>query len=162
MDGLRKRLKSLASWVQAPLAPAQHGTLFQYMSDLHLEIGQQYPTFNFESKAPNLILAGDIGRLIDYDGYLAFLQKQTARYERVFLVLGNHEFYGLSFESGVARARDLEKEPSLDNKLSLLHQTTFILKEGLIILGCPLWSLITEDSAPRVAAVVNDFKKIDG
>ncbi|KAI3391898.1 hypothetical protein diail_6638 [Diaporthe ilicicola] len=88
------------------------------MSDLHLEVGQQYLTFNFDVTAPNLVLAGDIGRLVDYDGYVSFWQKQTARYNRMFLVLGNHEFYGTPF--------------------------------------------IPEDSARAVAAVVNDFKKIEG
>lgn len=86
-------------------SPPPPSPLFQYMSDLHLEVGQQYLTFDFDPRAPYLILAGDIGRLVDYESYLAFLRKQMARYERVFLVLGNHEFYGTSFEAGVARAR---------------------------------------------------------
>lgn len=41
-----------------------------------------------------LILAGDIGRLQDYDGLAQFLATQCERFERVFFVLGNHEFYG--------------------------------------------------------------------
>lgn len=69
---------------------------FQILSDLHLEAGQQYSSFKIPPSAPFLILAGDIGRLIDYDAYAAFLAKQTAQFERVFWVLGNHEFYGLS------------------------------------------------------------------
>lgn len=164
MDGLRKQLRPLESWILSPSVPPR-AKFFQYMSDLHLEVGQQYLTFDFEPKAPTLILAGDIGRLIDYDGYLAFLQKQTARFQRVFLVLGNHEFYGLSsFESGVACAREPAKEPSLDSKLFLLHQNKFSFPddEDIILLGCPLWSLISEDAAHAVAAVVNDFKKIEG
>lgn len=142
--------------------------LFQYMSDLHLEVGQQYLSFDFARTAPNLILAGDIGRLIDYDkGYLAFLQKQTARYEHVFLVLGNHEFYGTSFAAGVARARQLETEPSLAGKLVLLHRNKFVFEkaesgEVVAILGCPLWSHIPGEAARAVGAVVSDFKKIDG
>lgn len=133
------------------------------MSDLHLEVGQQYLTFDFDATAANLILAGDIGRLIDYEGYVSFLQKQTARYERVFLVLGNHEFYGLSFEDGLARARALENEPVLEQRLYLLHRNTFPFNDDEIaIMGCSLWSFIPEVSAPAVAAVVNDFKKIEG
>lgn len=83
------------------------------MSELHLEVGQQYLTFDFDATASNLILSGDIGRLVDYEGYVSFLRKQIVRYEHVFLVLGNHEFYGLSFEDGLARARALEREPIL-------------------------------------------------
>lgn len=133
------------------------------MSDLHLEVGQQYSTFEFDATAPNLILAGDIGRLIDYKGYMSFLQKQVPRYERVFLVLGNHEFYGLSFDDGLARARALEEEPVLEGKVFLLQQDTFAFDDDLVVvMGCSLWSLIPKSSAPAIAGVVNDFKKIEG
>lgn len=160
---MKKNLGLFKSWIRErpPLTPC--GPAFQYLSDLHLEVGQQYLTFDFDVAAPNLILAGDIGRLIDYKGYTSFLQKQTARYERVFLVLGNHEFYGLSFEDGLERARALEKEQVLGGKLILLQQNKIVFEDDkLVILGCPLWSFIPEDSAPAVAAVVNDFKKIEG
>lgn len=163
MDGIRKRFRALGSWVRALSATTRRGPHFQYMSDLHLEVGQQYLTFDFDVTAPNLILAGDIGRLVDYEGYVSFLQKQTARYTRVFLVLGNHEFYDLSFETGRARARALEKEPIFEGKLILLQQNAFVFDdEGVVIMGCPLWSFIPEDSAHTVAAVLNDFKRIEG
>lgn len=55
----------------------------QILSDLHLEVAQQYPTFNFPLSAPFLLLAGDIGRLIDYDAYRGFLEAQVARYKKV-------------------------------------------------------------------------------
>lgn len=46
---------------------------FQVMSDLHLEVGQQYTSFRISPCAPYLILAGDIGRLSDYVAYRDFL-----------------------------------------------------------------------------------------
>ncbi|KAM3511886.1 hypothetical protein MY11210_004504 [Beauveria gryllotalpidicola] len=58
----------------------------QILSDLHLEIGQQYASYTFPVTAPYLLLAGDIGRLVDHDNYLIFLEAQTARYEVVLLV----------------------------------------------------------------------------
>lgn len=135
------------------------------MSDLHLEVGQQYASFTFETTAPYLILGGDIGRLVDYEGYLSFLKDQTNRYDRVFLVLGNHEFYGLDFPTGLATARRLEQEPALEGKLVLLQQNTVHLTDGpesVAVLGCPLWSFIADESSQVIASVVNDFKKIDG
>ena len=93
---------------------------FQVLSDLHLEVGQQYPTFDFPTTAPNLILAGDIGLLSNYEAYLDFLHNQTERYDRVFLVLGNHELYGLDFATALSTAKKLEKEPRLGGKLSFL------------------------------------------
>ncbi|KAK3303710.1 Metallo-dependent phosphatase-like protein [Chaetomium strumarium] len=122
----------------------------QILSDLHLEVGDQYSAFTFPVSAPFLLLGGDIGRLIDYDAYRGFLQAQVVRYRRVFLVLGNHEFYGLDYPSGLEAAQRLSKEPTLTNGLS-----------SLTILGCTLWSAIPADSSSVVEAKVNDFKKIE-
>jgi predicted phosphodiesterase len=136
---------------------------FQILSDLHLEAGQQYPSFEIPPSAPYLILAGDIGRLLDYEFYLAFLAKQTAQFEKVFLVLGNHEFYGLSFSTGIKTAQKLESEPILSGKLILLHQKRFdVPNSSVTLLGCTLWSRIRQDAKEIVQMKVSDFKKIEG
>ncbi|KAI0378962.1 phosphoesterase [Hypomontagnella monticulosa] len=133
---------------------------FQVLSDLHLEVGQQYSVFDFPTTAPNLILAGDIGLLSHYDAYLDFLQKQTARYDRVILVLGNHEFYGLDFATALSTAKKLEKEPRLEGKLYLLQQTRIDLPGAITILGCTLWSHVPDEAKGIVSQKVNDFRKI--
>lgn len=141
----------------------------QFMSDLHLEICQQYAAFDFPATAPFLVLGGDIGRLVDYDGYLAFLVRQATRYKRVFLVLGNHEFYGMSFDEGLERAQQLVCEPELAGKVTLLQQSRYELDltdaEGglrVVILGCVLWSRIAAESAETIGMTVSDFKQIRG
>ncbi|KAL2135261.1 hypothetical protein VTI74DRAFT_9246 [Chaetomium olivicolor] len=133
----------------------------QILSDLHLEVGQQYSTFAFPASAPFLLLGGDIGRLIDYDAYRGFLESHAARYRKVFLVLGNHEFYGLDYQSGLDTARRLSEEPSLASRLVLLHRARWDDPDSdLTILGCTLWSAIPEESYGVVEAVVSDFKMI--
>ncbi|KAL3420331.1 Ser/Thr protein phosphatase [Phlyctema vagabunda] len=135
---------------------------FQILSDLHLEVGQQYSSFVIPPSAPHLILAGDIGRLINYESYLAFLAKQATQFKRVFLVLGNHEFYGLSFPAGLERAQRLENEAVLNGKLVLLHQRRFNIPDSEItILGCTLWSAVPEGSRDVVRMRVKDFEKIE-
>ncbi|KAK4235321.1 hypothetical protein C8A03DRAFT_36819 [Achaetomium macrosporum] len=135
----------------------------QLLSDLHLEVGKQYTTFTFPASAPLLLLAGDIGRLTDYDTYRSFLASQVARYRKVFLLLGNHEFYGLSYESGLETAQHLAEEPSLTDRLVLLHRARWDDPDSdLTILGCTLWPAIPEESCAIVEAKVNDFKMIDG
>ncbi|KAI1458570.1 Metallo-dependent phosphatase-like protein [Annulohypoxylon moriforme] len=135
----------------------------QILSDLHLEFSQQYSSYTFPVSAPFLLLAGDIGRLIDYDGYLRFLQAQVYPYKKIFLVLGNHEFYGLSYESGLREARRLADEPSLLGKVVLLHRTRWDDPDSdLTILGCTLWSEIPDDACSVVESRVNDFKMIHG
>jgi predicted phosphodiesterase len=89
-------------------------TGFQVLSDLHLEVGQQYSLFDFPAAAPYLILAGDIGRFKDYNALLNFLTAQTERFRLVFLVLGNHEFYESPHSKTLDLALKMEKEPGLD------------------------------------------------
>lgn len=139
----------------------------QILSDLHLEVGQQYAewssTLTFPVAAPFLILGGDIGRLIDYDGYLTFLSAQAARYDKVFLVLGNHEFYGLDHASGLAKARQLCNEPSLGGKVVLMDRIRWDDKAtDVTLLGCTLWSSIPGHASGVVQSKVSDFKKING
>jgi predicted phosphodiesterase len=136
--------------------------LVQILSDLHLEVGQQYSAFDFPASAPFLLLAGDIGRLIDYDAYRGFLETQVARYQRVFLVLGNHEFYGRNYQSGLDAARRLAEEPSLAGGLVLLHRARWDDPDSdLTVLGCTLWSAISEDAYGIVEAKVKDYQNID-
>lgn len=80
----------------------------------------------------------------------------------MFLVLGNHEFYGLDYQSGIQQARRLAQEPSLFGRLVLLHRDRWDDPDSdLTILGCTAWSAIPEASYGIVKTRVNDFKKID-
>lgn len=138
---------------------------FQILSDLHLEVCSQYYTFAISPVAPYLLLAGDVGRLIDYEGYLAFLAKQTSQFEKVFLVLGNHEFYHLSHTSTLEQAQRLEKEAVLNGKLVLCHQKRWDIELGdsqTTILGCTLWSKINDGAREAVQIRIKDLEKIDG
>jgi predicted phosphodiesterase len=133
------------------------------MSDLHLELNRQYATFDFPAKAPFLILGGDIGRMVDYDMFLPFLARQTARFEKVFLVLGNHEFYEMTYEEGITKAREMEKEEVLEGKLVLLDRNRWDDPDSeLTIVGATLWSKIPSSAAEMVTLRVSDYKKISG
>ncbi|PNS16344.1 hypothetical protein CAC42_6451 [Sphaceloma murrayae] len=135
----------------------------QALSDLHLEIAQQYSTYVFPATAPYLILAGDVGRLIDYEGYHEFLKVQAARYDKVLLVLGNHEFYGKDYDTGLQQAAKLCHEPDLNDKVLLLHRRRWDdPNSDVTILGCTLWSNIPPASRAMVEYKINDFREIDG
>ncbi|KAI9847536.1 MAG: hypothetical protein M1838_000835 [Thelocarpon superellum] len=109
------------------------------MSDLHLEAGRQYTTFDLPTRAPYLILAGDIGRLADYDLYLDFLRRV-----------------------GLRLATSSEKEPALSSKLVILHRTRVSPKDllNITIPGCTLQSHILPEACKIVEAKVNDFRRI--
>jgi predicted phosphodiesterase len=149
-------MKRLREWLNGPR------TDFQIVSDLHLEVGSQYISYSIPATAPYLILAGDIGCLSEYDLYLAFLARIAPDFRKILLVLGNHEFYNLTYEEGIEAGKRLEKESVLNGKLVLLHQGVFEVPNlSITILGCTLWSHIPNDSEAVVTSKVKDYKRIE-
>jgi len=132
----------------------------QFMSDLHLEAANEYSDFQIPATAPYLVLAGDVGRLQDYQNYLRFLQRQCDKFEMVLLVLGNHEFYGLSRSEGLALATKLEGEDILDGKLKILHRRRVDISPSITILGCTLHSHIRPENEDFIGQKVRDFQRI--
>ena len=98
------------------------------MSDLHLEIGNQYEFFQIPATAAShLILAGDIGRLAD-EGYAEFLYRHAAQFEAIFLVLGNHEFYGISRDQGLNKAKDIAEQERMNGKIIVLDRGSYEIR----------------------------------
>lgn len=134
---------------------------FQIMSDLHLELGQQYYLYDFPVTGSVLILAGNIGRLVDYEHYLYFLQVQAKRYDKVLLVLGNQEFYDLSYDEGIDAAKRLTSDKRLAGKVQLLHRSVYVDSYySTIVFGCTLWSHIPHASREWVGWKISDYHKI--
>ncbi|MCJ1336749.1 hypothetical protein MMC09_002027 [Bachmanniomyces sp. S44760] len=129
------------------------------MSDLHLEVGQQYATFRIVPRAPSLILAGDIGRLADYGAFRGFLRSQCEQFVQVYLVLGNHEFFGVSRQEGLGLAEELQQENGLKGKLIVMNQRRVDL-QNVTILGCTLQSYVPPEAEQIVRLKVNDFRRI--
>lgn len=74
-------------------------------------------------------------------------------------MLGNHEFYHLpgGHAEGLALAAQLERE--LDGKLTVLSRKRVdLVDEGVTVLGCTLWSRITEEQKERISGAVSDFR----
>ena len=65
------------------------------ISDLHLEFGSY---LDIEPKCKYLMLLGDIGLPLINNDYFNFLKEVAQKFELVFLVLGNHEFYSSKME----------------------------------------------------------------
>jgi len=94
---------------------------------------------------------------------LAFVARQTTQFEKVFLILENHEFYGLSFQAGLETARRLENEAVSNGRLILMHRRHFdISNSDIIVLRCTLWSAVPEDAREVVRMKVKDSEKIEG
>lgn len=116
---------------------------FHYMSDLHLE------SEDWDGALPQgevLIVAGDLGHArclvaASDDGYartqrerlLRFADRVTARFDRVLMVMGNHDHYDGVFEDTPHLIRDhLPGITLLDNEAVEI--------DGISIFGTTLWS----------------------
>ncbi|KAG9203514.1 hypothetical protein G6514_002882 [Epicoccum nigrum] len=138
-------------------------TTFQILSDLHLDHDSQYLTFHIPVSAPFLILAGNIGRLIDYESYLSFLVRRCNLHEKVFLVLGSLEFHGLAWMDGLQLAHKLEKEPATKGRLEVLYETrSEVSGTNVVLLGATLWSKIPDRDVASVMKKIAEFDENDG
>lgn len=138
----------------------------QIVSDLHLEINRQESSRSIPVTAPYIALLGDIGRP-HKESYRQFLADLSARYRKVFVIAGNHEYYDekknqyhLEFRRTLAVQKDRIREitESLNNVIFLDNE--FHDVDGYTILGTTLWS----DIPPRYESVIetlgNDYHHI--
>lgn len=122
---------------------------FQLYSDIHLELTKKYPKITPRTKY--LFLAGDIGK-INTDNFKDFFDYCSNNWEKVFYVLGNHEYYHShkSYDKINEEYKEFFKSYSnvflLDNSIHEL--------DDIKILGSTLWSY------PGSTMGLNDFVKI--
>lgn len=123
----------------------------QVYSDLHLEFYKEIP--KIPCCAQYLFLAGDIGK-ISCNSYQAFIQYCSEKWVKVYVVLGNHEFYHSKKTYDIL----LEKYKEFINKFDnvyLLEKECCCL-EDFTILGLTYWSHISSNCEN----IVNCPKKI--
>ena len=128
-------------------------TQLQIESDIHLEFYKRtIPTIT--KHAENLALLGDIGKPFE-SNYKEFIEAQSKQFENVFVLLGNHEYYSITRTVPEILEKAKEVCGSFKN-VHLLERDSYQLTEKTRLLGCTLWSQITEYSSGRL----NDFNKI--
>lgn len=105
--------------------------------DLHIEFGHLTSPLLTPS-SPYLALIGDIGLAKrKTDQYRQFLLEQADRFEQVFVVPGNHEFYHSTVTEALAI---MEEVCNLRPNLHCMLQKRVDLCEGnVVVLGTPLW-----------------------
>ncbi|KAJ5458444.1 hypothetical protein N7475_009832 [Penicillium sp. IBT 31633x] len=145
---------------------------FQILSDLHLENPSAYDVFEISPKAPYLALLGDIGIVKDA-GFMPFLKTQLSQFQIVFFLLGNHEPYHSSWEetkqivhqfSATVNQRrsnaGRDGQPAATGLFVFLDQTRHDVSPNLTVLGCTLFSQVSEAHKEHVSFGLNDFYHI--
>lgn len=123
----------------------------QVYSDIHLEHYSKIPYIKPLAKI--LILPGDIG-YIDSSIYREFIRYVSKNWEKVFIVLGNHEYYNET-KSYSQLNKEFRKYLNNFNNVILLDKEIFLL-DDILIVGCTFWSNIDH----RVENYINDFTHI--
>jgi predicted phosphodiesterase len=133
---------------------------FQYISDIHLEFGAPPPTI--PPTADVLLLAGDIGDP-SHPTYAAFLQRMSRDFRQVFVIAGNHEYYG---PRTMAETEEHIRSvcAALPNVIFLQNESHQVLDTEIWIYGTTLWTNIPDDPAirTRLKSSISDYRRIKG
>lgn len=142
----------------------------QVVSDIHLEFyntTRKTPAKYIIPIAPILFLAGDIG----YPGsslYKDFMVDMSSKFDHIFVITGNHEYYSTS-----ARKWSMAKtDEYMENLFTDLPNIHFLQNKSYYltgyddktykILGTTLWTSIKDKYAAKIQYFMNDYHKIPG
>jgi len=129
----------------------------QFLSDIHLEIR------DFESyesivtpQADILALLGDIG--VPSPSLEKFLAWCSSRFEYVFYVPGNHEYYN---QEGISIDEINNKLQEICDRTKVIFMNNHVCVLGKIaLIGSILWSYIPPHAFDIVQSSLNDYKYI--
>ena len=129
----------------------------QICSDLHLEFGSNRAWFKKNPLIPQaeiLVIAGDTYYLDRDFGKLDFIKRVADEFEQVYLIPGNHEYYG-GFDVSTALAPTCQK--ILENVYMLNNEAIEI--KGVSLIFSTMWSLIQHNIMGVVRGMM-DFERI--
>jgi hypothetical protein len=140
--------------------------IFQYYSDLHLEFRTSVPKIfpNYKDGFTPLnnkyicVLAGDIGNPY-HANYWTLIRQVNYCFDYVFIICGNHEFYGHTIHDTLQHIEKTCKNLSLKNT-HLLYNKEYCIDNCLII-GSTLWSNIPSHVEKEITERMNDYKCIN-
>jgi len=136
---------------------------FQYVSELMLHDSMEPPVL--PTLAPNLILAGNIGKPHS-TVYRKFLHTCSSRHAHVFVVFGPYEYYkdyntSYTMEETEKNFQDWLKNSSLLQNVIFLNNSCFHFPESdTRIFGTTLWTSINPKQHDMVNMLVGDYKYI--
>jgi hypothetical protein len=150
----------------------------QIASDLHIEMVWNHSKLSYQEQqdildsmikpvAPYLVLAGDVGCPGDVWGkkqYAQFIEKQADAFEMVFVIAGNHEYYGDAKAFGQSNTAPTI-HATMKQICSKFHNVVFLdrkcaVLDGVRLVGVTLWSDVQPEQENHVEAYVSDYKRI--
>ena len=146
----------------------------RYASDIHLEMYGPHKNldelkisslWNFtRSDDPNekyyLALSGDIGNPF-HTGLKIFFDKITSKYDHIFYVAGNHEFYNVNGakKSYLQYIEEINKICNNYENIHFLNNEIFTI-DDINFIGSTLWSNVPTEHSSEISSRINDYKYI--
>lgn len=122
------------------------------LSDTHLELrtdnsAKSINIFPKEGDARNfLAFCGDIGNPFD-SKYFDFIQRHSQRFEHIFVVSGNHEYYSKKKGRLMNQVdNELRRVCAEFPNVHFLQLDTFDLDDDFVFAGCTLWTPVTKEA----------------
>lgn len=144
--------------------------LFYYISDLHLDTYDSIKTKDdlekflrikfydlHSSDCHYLILGGDISNICCKTYYL-FLRWCSEKFQKVFIILGNHEYYGFVYQ-WLPTDTQLIIQKNYSN-IIFLNNSNYIIESPIKIniFGTTLWSDIPNDNTSVMVKNISEIK----
>lgn len=134
---------------------------FQIVSDVHLETytnGSACPTIR--PIAPYLILAGDVGDPFSRS-YEEFMEDASTKFEKVFIITGNHEYYGHSTMDEVEGKIQQVLSALKKKNVHFLQNSSYMFPENdVAVWGSTLWTHIPSSAAIPILRSIRDYRSI--
>jgi len=130
----------------------------QYCSDLHLEFRENHQYLQANPLKPVgdiLLLAGDIFPFQKENRPHPLLVALCKQYKKVFMLPGNHEYYGGSD----VRAHLTPMQEQLLPNLWLVNNTSVVHRD-VVFIFTTLWSRISMRNGYYISQQMNDFRQI--
>lgn len=129
----------------------------QYCSDLHLEFPENrklIKTHPIQAVGDVLILAGDIVPFIEVDKHVKFFDELADKFETVYWVPGNHEYYYFD----VAKKSGVLNE-SIRSNIFLVNNIA-LQKNNAKLIFSTMWSKISPAYEWQIERGMSDFRVI--
>ena len=129
----------------------------QVFSDIHIELWNKLPELPIKSKY--LFLAGDICKL-RHPLFYKFFDYCSERWEKVFYVPGNHEFYD---NRKNYNELDFEYNHNLSQRyknIYYLNNNSAPLDESINVYGSIFWTNPMFESTYQAKTLINDYNSI--